>query len=351
MAVRGAAGCGREELGSRVRGLCARWRRGSAECGWGPGRSRGAGAGGELCECVRVGGGEPTSPGGLGAWWGHGVGARASRDGEGRGGEGWRAGLSAEPAAVPPRGRRRPGLCAGRATRQEAAPEDWELRRGQARGARAFRGDVTVGAPATRVPCSRTDGCAPAVSLAPRLRAWEAGDPGGGRGDRAQGSVAERGGGCVCVLQDAGLTFGALVAGGGRRGAEGKRNTRQARGRGGPSFLGRPFSQRAVSFLGFWVGLKSTPGAGVRPEPCPGSGSPRRARSWGSGPEWRRLSRVTMRYWGAGGGEAARLNGDPGPGLARVSAGSDPGPMRDPHGSLHPECPPPPHLSSNAAAC
>lgn len=194
MAVRGAAGCGREERGSRVRGLCARWRRGSAECGWGPGRSRGAGAGGELCECVRVGGGEPTSPGGLGAWWGHGVGARASRDGEGRGGEGWRAGLSAEPAAVPPRGRRCPGLCAGRATRQEAAPEAGELRRGQARGARAFRGDVTVGAPATRVPCSRTDGCAPAVCLAPRLRAWEAGDPGGGRGDRAPGSVAERGG-------------------------------------------------------------------------------------------------------------------------------------------------------------
>lgn len=48
-----------------------------------------------------------------------------------------------------------------------------------------------------------------------------------------------------------------------------------------------------------------------------------------------------MRYWGAGGGEAARLNGDPGPGLPRVSAGSDPGPVRDPHGSLHPECPPP----------
>lgn len=103
MAVRGAAGCGREERGSRVRGLCARWRRGSAECGWGPGRSRGAGAGGELCECVRVGGGEPTSPGGLGAWWGHGVGARASRDGEGRGGEGWRAGLSAARGGAPSR--------------------------------------------------------------------------------------------------------------------------------------------------------------------------------------------------------------------------------------------------------
>lgn len=44
-------------------------------------------------------------------------------------------------------------------------------------------------------------------------------------------------------LQGSGVTFGALVTTGGLQGGlEGKRNTRLAPGRGGPSFLGRSFS-------------------------------------------------------------------------------------------------------------
>lgn len=77
---------------------------------------------------------------------------RGSRGSEGRDGEGRRVRPSGEPPSVPRRGQGRPGLCAGRATGQEAAREAGELRFGQARGAGAFRGDVTVGAPATRVP-------------------------------------------------------------------------------------------------------------------------------------------------------------------------------------------------------
>lgn len=45
-------------------------------------------------------------------------------------------------------------------------------------------------------------------------------------------------------LQGSGVTFGALVTTGGLQGGpEGKRNTRQTPGRGGPRFLGRPFSR------------------------------------------------------------------------------------------------------------
>lgn len=339
MAVRGAAGCGREERGSRVRGLCARWRRGSP------------GAGGD--RGVRAAPGPEASFVSASGW---GVGSRLLWGDSGPGGAtAWEPG---------PRGTARAVVGRGGARGSQRSPRRCPLAGGGARAcAQAARpgrkrprrpGSSDAGRPGARGPFGVTSqwGLRPRESRVPGRTAahrpcpWPRGSAPGRQGTREEDAGTGRkavspsaaGGG---VLQDAGLTFGALVAGGGRRGAEGKRNTRQARGRGGPSFLGRPFSQRAVSLLGFWVGLKSTPGAGVRPEPCPGSGSPRRARRWGSGPEWRRLSRVTMRYWGAGGGEAARLNGDPGPGLPRVSAGSDPGPVRDPHGSLHPECPPP----------
>lgn len=76
---------------------------------------------------------------------------------------------------------------------------------------------------------------------------------------------------------------------------EGKRNTSQARGRGGPSFLRRPFSHRArFPSGGPLVLLKPTPGAGVRARGVPSSWEPSVwGERWGLG--------VTMRYWGCWG--------------------------------------------------
>lgn len=78
-----SAAWGREERSEAACGwgLCVR--RG-AEClpsvGWGPGGiHRAPGAGGELCARVRSGGGELTSPGGTGAWWGPPRGSRGRR--------------------------------------------------------------------------------------------------------------------------------------------------------------------------------------------------------------------------------------------------------------------------------
>lgn len=86
------------------------------------------------------------------------------------------------------------------------------------------------------------------------------------------------------------LTFGALVTTGGLQGgAEGKRNTRQAPGRGGPSFLGRPFSQRpASSFWGSWL-LIHTAGreCGQELRLSPGNPGP-------GGSEWIKPKRNTL---------------------------------------------------------
>lgn len=86
-------------------------------------------------------------------------------------------------------------------------------------------------------------------------------------------------------------------------------------------------------------------------------------RGFGSG---RTKPSVTMRYWGAGGGEAARLNGGPGPRAAPLVAlppaapspwfrqARIPGPTRDPHGSLPRKVPhlhPPPAFISPTQRC
>lgn len=197
-----------------------------------------------------------------------------------------------------------------RACAQAARPGRKRSRRPGSSGADGPRargplgGDVTVGAPATRVRCARTAARRPG----PWPRAREAGDPGGGRGGRAQGGVAKRGGDEGAAGR--GGDIWRLGRRGRRGGAEGKRNTSQARGRGGPSFLGRPFSQCAVSLFGLSV-FKSTPGAGVRPEPCPPLGAP----DWGAGWGFGRMETpsVTMRYWGAGGRGGRAPEWRPGP--------------------------------------
>lgn len=155
-------------------------------------------------------------------------------------------------------------------------------------------------------------------------------------------------------------------AGGLGGGAEGKRNISQARGRCGPSFLGRPFSQRARFPSG---GSESTPRAGVPagavPSWKPSIGGGGGGERWGFG-SGRTKPSVTMRYWGAGGGEAARLNGGPGPRAAPLVAlppaapfpwfrqARIPGPTRDPHGSLPRRVPhlhPPPAFISPTQRC
>lgn len=96
---------------------------------------------------------------------------------------------------------------------------------------------------------------------------------------------------CVCVLGGGGdtrpsaagarawqgweVTFGALVTTGGLQGgAEGKRNTRQAPGRGGPSFLGCPFSQRQASSSWGSGSLIHTAGRECGQELCLRPGNP-----------------------------------------------------------------------------
>lgn len=73
---------------------------------------------------------------------------------------------------------------------------------------------------------------------------------------------------------DPGVTFGvSVVLGGHRGGAEGKRNSRQARGCGGPGFLGRPARPPSDSFpfSGRSVLISSSPGGLVRAWVVPSS--------------------------------------------------------------------------------
>lgn len=147
--------------------------------------------------------------------------ARAARGDTGRGGR----------RVSPPGPVRRPR------TDQETVPATQESRRGQALGARAFWGDATGWSPghASLVPFRKRRGGqarGPFRGRVPRL--LEARRPvGGDTGPSAAGARA---------WQGWEVTFGALVTTGGLQGgAEGKRNTRQAPGRGGPSFPGRPF--------------------------------------------------------------------------------------------------------------
>lgn len=86
------------------------------------------------------------------------------------------------------------------------------------------------------------------------------------------------------------VTFGALVTTGGLQGgAEGKRNTRQAPGRGGPSFLGRPFSQRPASSSWGSGSLIHTAGRECGQELCLGPGNP-----GPGGSEWIKPKRNTL---------------------------------------------------------
>lgn len=101
----------------------------------------------------------------------------------------------------------RPGLCAGPASGQEAAPEAPGAPTRPDPGPVGPSGAaVTAGGAGHASPVSPDSG-APARFTAPRLGA---GYPGGGPGGRAQSGVAERGG--ARGLQDARVTFGALVA-------------------------------------------------------------------------------------------------------------------------------------------
>lgn len=217
----------------------------------------------------------------------------------------------------PPRGRaaapgpaRRPRDRAGSGP---GGPGSSDAARPQAHG--PFGGDVTVGGTGHASPESPDSG-EPARSLAPAPWRQGPGEEGAGAGRQAASPSAAGAREC----QDAGVTFGASVAPGaseeGRRGSETSVRPEAAAA---PAAWDARFPSEPVSLLGALSrpqihakGRSADPsrallGAGDRAAGGRGGGE-----RWGFVSEWTKPS-VTMRYWGAGGGEAARLNGGPGP--------------------------------------
>lgn len=261
MAVGGAAaGWGRPAPWDEGRGWCEAGARGLCAC-LSPGVPRAGGrdrgirdAPGPEASFVRASGWGAGSrllwgPLGLSGPW------RGSRGSEGRDGEGRRVRPSAEPRSVLRRGQGRPGLCAGRATGQEAAREAGELRLGQAWGAGAFRGDVTVGAPATRVP-GRT-----AAHHRPGrwAGAWETGDPEedarAGRKAASPSAAGARG------WQDAGVTLELWLPGAAQEGRRGSETPRRPEAVAALASWGARFPSERFPLLG--SGSSSNP----HPEP------------------------------------------------------------------------------------
>lgn len=214
----------------------------------------------------------------------------------------------------PPRGPRRPGLCTGPARDPAGSgpggPGSSDAARPRAHG--PFGGDVTVGGTGHARPESPYRG-EPASSLAPVLGRQGAREEGSGAGSQAASPSAAGATGC----QDTGVTFGGSVAPGaseeGRRGSETSARPEAAAA---PASWDARFPSLPLPFLGLLVLLKSTPRAGVPTRAVP-SWEPAIGRR-GGGERWdfgseRTKPSVTMRYWGAGGGEAARLHGGPGP--------------------------------------
>ena len=186
-----------------------------------------------------------------------------------------------------------------------------------------------MGAPATRVP-GRT-----AAHHRPGrwAGAWETGDPeedARARRKEASPSVAGARG-----WQDAGVTLELWLLGAAQEGRRGSETPRRPEAVAAPASWGALFPSERFPLLG--SGSSSNP----RPEPERGPsralirGAPERggAGALALNEDAIRSNNALLGGWGRG---SSTPEWRPGPGLPRVSAGSDLGPTRDPHGSLHP---------------
>ena len=135
--------------------------------------------------------------------------------------------------------------------------------------------------------------------------------------------------------QDAGVTLELWLLGAAQEGRRGSETPRRPEAVAAPASWGALFPSERFPLLG--SGSSSNP----RPEPERGPsralirGAPERggAGALALNEDAIRSNNALLGGWGRG---SSTPEWRPGPGLPRVSAGSDLGPTRDPHGSLHP---------------